>query len=269
MTLLKPHDPAQRPKLGDEDAAAPPGLPGKRGREQEMEELLARLTELATALTAEGKRSLLVVLQGRDGGGKDGLIRKVFGAINPQGMHLASFAAPSGAELRHDYLWRVHQVVPEYGQVGVFNRSHYEEVLVARVRGLAPRERWEKRYDQINDFERMLTENGTTVVKFMLHISKGEQKKRLLKRLERPEKRWKFAPSDLEDRMLWDEYTEAYSDALTRCSTPHAPWYIVPADEKGVRDYLVAQVVVDVLAAMNPQIPEADPRVMELADKIV
>ncbi|HEX8362417.1 MAG TPA: hypothetical protein VF613_20020, partial [Longimicrobium sp.] len=156
MTLLKPFDATHRPKLGDEDAAPPRGTPGRRERERELETLLERLTALSTALTAEGKRSLLVVLQGRDGGGKDGLIRKVFGAINPQGMHLASFAAPSGAELRHDYLWRVHNVVPEYGQVGVFNRSHYEEVLVARVRGLAPRERWEKRYDQINDFERML-----------------------------------------------------------------------------------------------------------------
>jgi PPK2 family polyphosphate:nucleotide phosphotransferase len=269
MTLLKPFDPKQRLELGDEAAAAPGKVPGKHDREGEMEALLERITALSTALTAEGKRSLLVVLQGRDGGGKDGLIRRVFGAINPQGMHLASFAAPSGAELRHDYLWRVHQVVPAYGQIGVFNRSHYEEVLVARVRGLAPRDRWEKRFDQINDFERMLTENGTTVIKFMLHISKGEQKKRLLKRLERPDKRWKFAPSDLEDRMLWDEYTEAYSDVLARCSTPYAPWYIVPADDKGVRDYLVAQVVAEVLAAMNPRIPEADPRVLELADKIV
>jgi PPK2 family polyphosphate:nucleotide phosphotransferase len=269
MTLLKPIDPSQRPRLSDDEAAPPSEVPGGKHVERETEELLERLEKLAAALQAEGKRSLLVVLQARDGGGKDGTIRKVFGAVNPQGMHLASFAAPAGEELRHDYLWRVHRATPEYGQVGVFNRSHYEDVLVVRVRKLAPRERWEKRYDQINDFERMLTENGTTILKFFLHISKDEQKSRLLKRLNRPEKRWKFAPSDLEDRKLWDEYTEAYQDALTRCSTPHAPWYVVPADEKPVRDYLVAQVVVDALEKMAPQIPEADPAVLAMADRIV
>jgi PPK2 family polyphosphate:nucleotide phosphotransferase len=269
MTLLKPIDPSQRPLLSDEEAAPPSGVPGGKHLDRETEELLGRLEKLAAALHAEGKRSLLVVLQARDGGGKDGTIRKVFGAVNPQGMHLASFAAPAGEELRHDYLWRVHRATPEYGQVGVFNRSHYEDVLVARVRELVPRERWEKRYDQINDFERMLHENGTTILKFFLHISKGEQKSRLLKRLNRPEKRWKFAPSDLEDRQLWDEYTEAYRDALTRCSTPHAPWYVVPADEKPVRDYLVAQVLVEALEKMAPQIPEADPTVLAMADRIV
>ena len=269
MPLLTPIDPNDPPALSDDEALPPEDAPRGRRLERETEKMLERLTMLSTALTAEGKQSLLVVLQGRDGGGKDGTIRKVFGAINPQGMHLASFSAPSGAELRHDFLWRVHQVVPAYGQVGVFNRSHYEDVLVARVRGLVPPERWEPRFAQINDFERMLTENGTTVVKFFLQISRAEQKKRLLKRLARPEKRWKFAPSDLEDRELWDDYTEAYRDVLTRCSTPHAPWFVVPGDDKRIRDLLIAQVVVDTLERMNPQIPAADPRVLAMADRIV
>ena len=269
MPLLTPIDPTDPPSLSDEGAAPPPEAPHGSRLEHETDELLERLNFLAAALHAEGQRALLVVLQGRDGGGKDGTIRRVFGAINPQGMHLASFAAPAGAERRHDYLWRVHRAVPEFGQVGVFNRSHYEDVLVARVRGLAPRERWEPRFDQINDFERMLAENGTTILKFFLQISKAEQKKRLLKRLARPEKRWKFAPSDLEDRELWDDYTGAYRDVLTRCSTPYAPWYVVPADDKRVRDFLIAEVLVDTLERMAPRIPEADPRVLEMAARIV
>jgi PPK2 family polyphosphate:nucleotide phosphotransferase len=269
MPLLQPIDPSQLPRLSDDEAEPPSDVAHGKHLERDTEELLERLEKLAAALHAEGQRSLLVVLQARDGGGKDGTIRKVFGAINPQGMHLASFAAPAGAEVKHDYLWRIHQAVPEFGQVGVFNRSHYEDVLVARVRSLVPRERWEQRFAQINDFERMLAENGTTILKFFLHISKHEQRDRLLRRLNRPDKRWKFAPSDLEDRLLWDEYTLAYQDVLTRCSTPHAPWYVVPADEKPVRDFLVAQVVVDALERMAPRIPEADPKVLELADKIM
>ena len=269
MPLLHPIDPKNLPRLSDDEAEPPKDIPGGKHLDRDTDDLLERLEKLAAALHAEGRRSLLVVLQARDGGGKDGTIRKVFGAINPQGMHLASFAAPAGAEVKHDYLWRIHQAAPEVGQVGVFNRSHYEDVLVARVRSLVPRERWEQRFDQINDFERMLVENGTTILKFFLHISKHEQRDRLLRRLNRPEKRWKFAPSDLEDRLLWDEYTAAYLDVLGRCSTPYAPWYVVPADEKPVRDYLVAQVVVDALERMAPRIPEADPKVLELADKIM
>ena len=269
MPLLQPIDPDRLPRLSDDEAEPPADVPHGKHLERDTEELLERLEKLAAALQAEGRRSLLVVLQARDGGGKDGTIRKVFGAINPQGMHLASFAAPAGAEVKHDFLWRIHQAAPEFGQVGVFNRSHYEDVLVARVRKLVPSERWEQRFAQINDFERMLAENGTTILKFFLHISKPEQRDRLLRRLNRPEKRWKFAPSDLEDRLLWDEYTLAYQDVLTRCSTPHAPWYVVPADEKPVRDFLVAQVVVDALERMAPRIPEADPKVLELADKIM
>jgi PPK2 family polyphosphate:nucleotide phosphotransferase len=268
MPLLNPIDPNHPPALADEEATPPSAAPHGNGLERETDALLERLTQLSEALTAEGKRSLLVVLQARDGGGKDGTIRKVFGAVNPQGMHLASFAAPAGEERRHDYLWRVHRAAPEFGQVGVFNRSHYEDVLAVRVRRLALPEQWEKRFAQINDFERMLAENGTTIVKLFLHISRDEQKKRLLKRLNRPEKRWKFDPTDLQDRAMWDEYTEAYQDVLTRCSTPHAPWYVVPADEKKVRDFLVAEVVVDVLERMAPQIPDADPEVMKMIDDI-
>jgi PPK2 family polyphosphate:nucleotide phosphotransferase len=269
MPLLNPFDPSDPLPLDDAAAAPPEGTPTGKQLERETDELLKRLTKLSDALHSEGKRSLLVVLQGRDGSGKDGAIRRVFGAVNPQGLQLASFSAPAGEETRHDFLWRIHRRAPETGTVGVFNRSHYEEVLAVRVRNLKPREVWERHYTQINDFERMLSENGVTIIKFLLNISKGEQKERLLKRLNRPEKRWKLQPSDLEDRALWDDYTAAFRDMLARCSTPHAPWFVVPADEKHVRDLLIAQVVVDTLERMAPRIPEADPRVLEMADRIV
>ena len=269
MPLLKPYDLSHVTALDDDTAAPPADTPRGKHLERETEALLQRLTRLSDALHSEGKRSLLVVLQGRDGSGKDGAIRRVFGAVNPQGLQLASFSAPAGVETRHDFLWRIHRRAPETGTVGVFNRSHYEEVLAVRVRELKPREVWERHYAQINDFERMLTENGVTIIKFLLHISRDEQKARLLKRLNRPEKRWKLQPSDLEDRALWSEYTAAFGDMLARCTTPYAPWYVVPADEKPVRDFLIAQVVVKTLENMDPQIPEADPRVMEMADRII
>jgi PPK2 family polyphosphate:nucleotide phosphotransferase len=267
--MLEPIDPQNLPPLDDASAAPPRGVPHGGKLERELDDLLERLTASADKLYAEGKRTLLVILQGRDGAGKDGAIRKVFGAVNPQGLYVTPFAAPAGDELRHDYLWRIHRAIPPYGAVGVFNRSQYEDVLAVRVRGLAPPEVWERRFDQINAFEAMLAENRVTILKFFFHISRDEQKKRLLKRLRRPEKRWKFQAGDLEDRALWEEYGEAYRDVLTRCSTPHAPWFVVPADDKATRDLLVARVVVKTLETMDPHPPEVDPEVLKLADKII
>lgn len=267
--LLNPIDPSTPVPLRDEDAARPEEVPRGSERKKELKRLRARLEELGGDLFAEGRRALLVILQGRDAGGKDGTIRKVFGAVNPQGLHLTSFGAPAGEETRHDFLWRVHRAVPPFGGIGLFNRSHYEDVLAARVRRLVPAEVWERRYEQINAFERMLSENGVSVLKLFLHISRDEQKRRLLDRLEKPHKRWKFEPSDLEDRVLWDEYTAAYQDVFARCSTADAPWYVVPADHKGTRNLLVARIVVDTLERMAPRVPEADPEVLSMADQIL
>ncbi|HEV2148488.1 MAG TPA: PPK2 family polyphosphate kinase [Longimicrobiaceae bacterium] len=266
--LLSPVRPEAVPPLRDEDAAAPGELPSGPALRERLDELLGRIERSATALYAEGSRAALFILQARDTGGKDGTIRRVFGAVNPQSLALTSFAAPTGVERRHDFLWRVHQAVPAFGQVGVFNRSHYKDVLAARVRRLVPEEVWRGRYEQINDFERILARNGITVVKLFLHVSSDEQRRRLLKRLDRPHKRWKFDPTDLEDRMLWDEYTAAYRDVFERCSTEHAPWYVVPADDKHVRDVLVAEVVAETLERMDPQTPEADPEVLAYADQL-
>jgi PPK2 family polyphosphate:nucleotide phosphotransferase len=261
---LKPVKPGTRVKLTDENALDD-GIPHGPDAEQQLEPLIKRLTELQTALYAESKRALLLVFQGRDASGKDGLTRKVFGPLNSQGCVVSNFKRPTDYELARDYLWRVHQVVPPRGSIGIFNRSHYEDVLVVRVHRLVPKEVWSRRYDQINDFERMLTENGVTILKFFLHISREEQKDRLVERLNDPLKNWKFQVADLEERKLWDDYTEAYEDALEKCSTEWAPWYLIPADRKKARDLLVAQVVVDTLERMSPQFPRVDPAVLKIA----
>lgn len=221
-----------------------------------VDELTTALDDLQERLYAESSRAVLFVIQALDTGGKDSTIRSVFGNLNPQGCRVASFKAPTTLELAHDYLWRVHLAMPRRGEIGVFNRSHYEDVLVVRVHGLVPREVWEKRYDQINAFEKMLTEEGTTIVKFYLHISKREQKRRLEERLLDPTKHWKFNPGDLQERELWPEYRQAYEDMLTRTSTEWAPWYIVPADHKWYRNVVVAQVTYETLQALNPQYPQ-------------
>ncbi len=252
---LEPLAPGSTLDLGHEAAGAPAGAPGKDAAVAETERLARRIDELQDALYAEGRRALLVVLQGRDTAGKDGTIRKVFGPLSPLGLTVTSFKAPSPIELAHDYLWRVHQAVPVRGTIGVFNRSHYEDVLVVRVHALVPEAVWRARYDQIVQFERMLTESGVTILKFFLHISRKEQRERLLARLEDPKKYWKFAAGDLAERERWDEYTEAYREALARTSTPEAPWYLVPADKKYVRDVLVAQVVAERLERMDPKYP--------------
>lgn len=224
-----------------------------------------RLFKLQERLYAERKQALLVVLQAMDVGGKDGTIKRVFDSVNPQGVRVTNFKAPTPDELAHDFLWRVHCQTPPKGYIGIFNRSHYEDVLVVRVNELVPESVWRARYEAINAFERLLTANGTRVLKFFLHISKAEQKKRLQERLDEPEKNWKFSAGDLPVRARWDEYMAAYEDAIERCSTPHAPWHIVPANHKWYRNLVVTQTIVAALEDMNPQYPPPEPGL----DKVV
>jgi PPK2 family polyphosphate:nucleotide phosphotransferase len=211
---------------------------------------------LQDRLYSEGARALLVILQGTDTSGKDGTIRSVFNATGPLGVSVTAFGPPTRTELAHDYLWRVHAACPRRGTIGIFNRSHYEDVLIGKVRKFAPEEAIEQRYEQINAFERLLSENGTKILKFMLYISKDEQKERLQQRLADPKKHWKFNPGDLDDRQMWDEYQEAYETMLHRCSTPWAPWHVVPADRKWVRNAVIAAIVKQTLEDMDPQYPQ-------------
>lgn len=266
---LQPVTPGSRLALEDDDARPPRDLSSGDELKDELKRLTERLEELQRALYAECKRSLLIVIQGRDTSGKDGLIRKVFGPLDSQGCVVTAFKKPSDLELSHDYLWRVHQAVPPRSVIGIFNRSHYEDVLIVRVRKLVSEAIWSRRYSHINDFERMLTDSGVTILKFFLHISKKEQKERLEERLKDPSKNWKFNPGDLDERALWDDYTEAYREMLARCSTEWAPWYLVPADKKTARDVMVADVVVRTLEKLDPQFPKANPDVLKLAKEIV
>jgi PPK2 family polyphosphate:nucleotide phosphotransferase len=222
----------------------------------QLKEDAKAINELQDRLYAEGKRSLLVILQGTDTSGKDGTIRAVFNETGPLGVNVTAFRRPSEEELAHDFLWRAHLACPKHGHIGLFNRSHYEDVLIAKVRALAEPRQIEQRYDQINQFEKMLVENGTTILKFMLHISKEEQRERLQERLDDPKKNWKFNAGDLDDRKLWPGFTKAYELMLERCSTPHAPWYIIPADKKWIRSAVIAKIVRQALEEMNPQYPK-------------
>ncbi|MBI1278476.1 MAG: polyphosphate kinase 2 family protein [Anaerolineaceae bacterium] len=224
----------------------------------ELIKLKEKLEDLQEILYAEGKQSLLVVFQAMDTGGKDGVIRKVFEGVNPQGVRVASFKAPTPEELAHDFLWRVHQYAPPRGYIGVFNRSHYEDVLIVRVNNLVPKSVWKTRYDYINQFEQLLAANGTRILKFYLHISKDEQKERLISRLENPDKQWKFELGDLPVREQWDSYMDAYEALLERCNTDYAPWHIVPANHKWYRDLVVAKTIVATLEDMNPRFPPPD-----------
>jgi PPK2 family polyphosphate:nucleotide phosphotransferase len=214
-----------------------------------------KLGDLQEVLYGEGKRSVLIVLQGMDTSGKDGAIKHVFSSVNPQGCTVTSFKRPSSLELAHDYLWRYHLAVPHKGMIGIFNRSHYESVLVERVHAIVSKGVWSKRYDQINDFERMLVAEGVRVLKFFLHISKEEQKRRLEARLADASKHWKFDPGDLAERKLWDEYANAYEDAVERCSTEDAPWYIVPADHKWFRNWVLSDTIVRAMEEMKLKFP--------------
>ncbi|MCI4320302.1 MAG: polyphosphate kinase 2 family protein [Thermoplasmata archaeon] len=228
---------------------------GKSAAVRELEKLRSRLESLQELLYAEHRHRLLVVLQAMDSAGKDGTIRRVFQGVNPQGVRVASFKVPSVEELAHDFLWRVHREVPATGEITIFNRSHYEDVLVARVHHLVPKPVWERRYREINDFERSLSEEGTSILKFYLHIDKDEQKRRLEERLEDPTKHWKFSLSDPRERRYWGAYMRAYAEALGRTSTDWAPWYFVPSNRKWFRDLVVCRVIVHALEAMHSKYP--------------
>jgi PPK2 family polyphosphate:nucleotide phosphotransferase len=267
MPTLEPVVPGTTPPLGDADARLPDTPPKEKLRDR-LAELGPRLDELQTTMFADGKRGLIVVLQARDAGGKDGVVRHVFGLFNPQALAIRSFGVPTPPELSHDFLWRVHGAVGPRGMITVFNRSHYEDVLVVRVHGLVPEPVWRARYGQINAFEAMLAENGYRVLKFFLHVSRDEQRERLEARLDDPAKNWKFRAGDLEERARWDEYTAAYGDMLARCSTPAAPWYVVPADSKPLRDLLIAETIAKTLEEMKLVYPAADPAVLAWKGKV-
>ncbi len=224
----------------------------------------ARLTELQERLWAEGRRSLLIVLQGIDAAGKDGTIRHVMDAFNPQGCTVTGFKAPSSEELRHDYLWRIHEHTPGKGSVAIFNRSHYEDVLIVRVHDLVPRAVWRRRYRHINDWERMLTEEGTVIRKFFLYIDRDEQRERLQARIDDPDKRWKFSAADLPERERWDSYRKAFEEMLERTSTEHAPWHLIPANRKWFRNLAVSQVLGETLEQMGPGYPPAEPGIEDI-----
>lgn len=224
----------------------------------------ARAGELAYRLYAENRRSVLLVLQGMDTSGKDGVIRAATTGINPLSFHITAFKQPSVEELDHDFLWRIHRATPPRGHIGIFNRSHYEDVLIVRVHNLVPTSVWEGRYEAINAFERHLTANGTTIVKCFLYISKAEQRERLEARLADPTKRWKFSRADLAERELWDDYQRAYEDALTRCNTKHAPWHIVPSDRKWYRNLVVSNLLRQALEEIDPQFPPEEPGLDEI-----
>ncbi len=250
--------PGDRVRLARRDPGDLQAFPNKEAARARTLRDAAAINKLQDRLYAERTRALLVVLQGTDTAGKDGTIDSVFKDTGPRGVIVTPFHAPSEEELAHDFLWRTHRACPPRGFIGVFNRSHYEDVLVGRVRHLAPPDEIDARYDQINDFEKLLTETGTVVLKFMLHISKDEQRKRLQDRLEERESRWKFNPGDLGDRRLWDEFQHAYELMLQRCSTAWAPWYVIPADHKWARNVAIAAIVRDKLEEMDPKYPKPD-----------
>jgi PPK2 family polyphosphate:nucleotide phosphotransferase len=232
---------------------------GKEEASAELAALARKLDSLQEVLYAEHRHRVLVILQGMDTAGKDGTIRRVFEGVNPQGVRIANFKAPTGPELDHDYLWRAHREVPQRGELVVFNRSHYEDVLLVRVHELVTRDVWQRRFSQINDFERMLAEEGTTILKFYLHIDRKEQKKRLQERLDDPLKRWKLSPADLAERAFWDQYMLAYEEALSRTSTAWAPWRIVASNHNWHRNLAVARGIVDALEGLGLRYPEAPP----------
>ncbi len=260
---LKPVTSKRDISLRDDDAGVV-GAKSGDALEKATAKETDRISELQRVLYADGRYALLIVLQGRDAAGKDGTIRKVFSAVNPQGCTVASFKAPTDLENAHDFLWRIHQQVPPRRMIGIFNRSHYEDILVPRVHGTLPKKIWSARYDQINAFEHMLVDNGVVILKFLLHISRDEQKRRLEDRLTDRDKNWKFRAEDLDDRRLWDDYTKAYRGILEQTSTNAARWYIVPADDKAVRNWLIAKKIAETLGAMKLRYPPADKSVVSL-----
>lgn len=250
--------PGERVLLAAVDANQSEHYKAKKDVLEELEVQRLRIQELQARQYAENKQGLLIVLQAMNTGGKDGTIKHVFSGVNPQGCRISSFKAPNPEEANHDFLWRYHKSAPARGRIGIFNRSHYEDVLVVRVKNLVPEEVWRERYGLINDFEENLTRNNISVIKFYLHISKDEQKRRLESRLADPDKRWKFSTNDIKERAFWDDYQEAFEDAINNTSTQHAPWYVVPANKKWYRNLVVARTIADALEDMNPQYPPTE-----------
>lgn len=261
---VKPGDQIDLTRMDARDKSLFDG--GKSDHYDELVGLREELKEMQNLLYAEGKNKLLVVIQAMDTGGKDGCVKSVFGRVDPQGIEVSAFKKPSEEELAHDYLWRIHQHVPANGMISVFNRSHYEDIIAVKVKKIFPESVWSKRYRHIVEFERMLAEEGTKIVKIFLNISNGEQKERLQARLDDTAKHWKFNPGDLDDRARWDEFMVAYSELISRTSTDDAPWYVIPADRKWYRNLTVSQIVIDALKSLDMEYPqiEWDPETIHL-----
>ena len=251
-------EPGSPARIAERDTDDDFGLEKRQG-EKRLEGLVERIDELQYRLHAEDRRGVLLVLQGLDASGKDGVIRRVFDGVNPLGITVTSFKVPAGAETEHDYLWRIHAALPPRGSIGVFNRSHYEDVVAVRMRELAPPDVWQRRYEHIREFERMLVDEGTTVLKVFLNVSREEQRRRFQERIDDPEKRWKFRRDDLEVRKRFDEWVAAWNDAVTETSTEWAPWHVVPADRNWVKALVVAELVARTLERLDPQLPDPEP----------
>ncbi len=250
--------PGNKINLDDIDADFKPADLDRKEAEHQLEALTVKIRDLQHLMYAEDRRSLLVVLQGRDAAGKDGTIRRVFGPMNPQGCRVTSFKVPTSIEAAHDFLWRCHLAAPKRGMVGIFNRSHYEDVLVVRVHDLVPKKIWSKRYDHINDFERLLVDSGTVILKFYLHIDREEQLERFKKRIDNPKKNWKISDADYSERPYWDEYTRAFEEAILKCSIDDAPWFVIPANRKWFRNLAIADIVVDAMKDLGMIYPEPE-----------
>jgi PPK2 family polyphosphate:nucleotide phosphotransferase len=255
--LVKPGSKVDLAKI-DSDERALFQIGGKDESLKAFDKLQDELQDLQKVLYAQNQHKILLVLQAMDTGGKDGCVKHVFSRIDPQGIHVRSFKKPTEEELARDFLWRVHKKVPRNGEMVIFNRSHYEDVIAVKVKKLFPEKVWKQRYRHIVDFERMLAEEGTTIVKIYLHISKDEQKRRIVSRLENPDKHWKFHPDDLKDRALWNDFMSTYEDLLSKTSTEHAPWYVVPANRKWYRNLCVARIMVDTMKRLNMKLPKID-----------
>jgi len=256
--------PGRKPDLSDRATNDTADAEKKSHGRKQLADNVNALSDLQHLLYADGRHALLIVLQGMDAAGKDGTIRHVMSGVNPQGCRVHSFKQPTDRELRQDFLWRIHQHTPRRGMIGIFNRSHYEDVLIVRVRELAPKAVWSKRYDHINAFEKLLSDHHVHILKFFLHISKDEQKKRFLRRQKDQARNWKLSPSDAEERTLWDEYMAAYEAALTKCSTDYAPWFVIPSDRKWFRNLAVSQIIREKLESLDLRYPAPTFDVSEL-----
>jgi PPK2 family polyphosphate:nucleotide phosphotransferase len=256
--------PGEKFRMNQVSPSSTPGIDSREEADRELDRMTQQLSDLQKVFYAEDRYSLLIVLQAMDTGGKDGTVKHVFGPLNPQGVRVNSFKAPSPEELAHDFLWRIHSKVPKKGMIGIFNRSHYEDVLIVRVHNMVSKNEVNRRYGQINAFEKYLAENNVSILKFYLHISKKEQKERLLARLELPEKQWKFSSADVAERKLWDNYQRAYEKAISECSTPWAPWHVIPSDHKWYRNYAISRIILDTLKEMKLSYPKPEQHLDEI-----